>query len=373
MAQQDTLTRPLTGPGTGIKFSKSDRKDFYTTVKKRVDGYFEETNQSKKANGVMIRKTVFILSIFALTYFMVISNQFSPGVMLFLAIVHGFFAALIGLNITHDAMHGAYSHKPKINHAVGLFFNLIGANDYMWKISHNVLHHTFTNVAEHDADIDQLPLLRMNTKQDLWWIHRFQHIYVFFFYSLTTIAWVFLRDFAEFFHPKVNGAKRTKTPVKEFGRMLFYKCIYYSIFVAIPFIVIDLPWQQILFGFIIMHLVEGITLALVFQLAHIVEGTAFPLPDHQGTMESSWAAHQMQTTADFACENGFANYLFGGLNFQIEHHLFPSICHVHYRQLAPIVRDTAKEFGLPYHEHKTYFGALGSHVKTLREFGHGMK
>lgn len=372
MAEQ-SITQPLTGPGTGIKFSKNNRKDFYSTIKKRVDAYFIETNQSRKANGTMIFKTTFILTIFALSYLLVISNWFSPSMMLFLAIVHGFFAALIGLNITHDAMHGAYSDKPKVNHRIGLFFNLIGANDYMWKISHNVLHHTFTNVAEHDADIDQLPLLRMNTKQDLWWIHRFQHIYVFFFYSLTTIAWVFLRDFAEFFHPKVNGAKRTKTPVREFGRMLFYKCIYYSIFVAVPFLVIDLPWQQILLGFVIMHLVEGITLALVFQLAHIVEGTAFPLPDHQGTLEGSWAAHQMQTTADFACENGFANYLFGGLNFQIEHHLFPSICHVHYRALAPIVRKTAYEFGLPYHEHKTYFGALASHVQTLKEFGHGKK
>ena len=269
VAHKESIAQPLTGPGTGIKFSKSDRADFYSTIKKRVDAYFEETNQSRKANGVMIRKTTFILFFFVATYLLVISNIFSPAVMLMLAIAHGFFAALIGLNITHDAMHGAYSHKPKVNYRIGLFFNMIGANDYMWKISHNVLHHSFTNIADHDADIDQIPVLRMNTKQDLWWIHRFQHIYVFFFYCLTTIAWVFFRDFAEFFHPKVNGYKRTKTPVREFSRMVFFKVIYYSVFVALPFILIDLPWQQILLGFLIMHFVEGMTLALVFQLAHI--------------------------------------------------------------------------------------------------------
>ena len=367
------MSQTLSGPGTGIKFTNQHDTNFYVTIKRRVDQYFKETGKSKKANGVMIRKTLFILSIFALTYILLISNLFSPGWLLVLAIIHGFFTALIGLNITHDAMHGAYSSKPKVNYRIGLFFNLIGANDYMWKISHNLLHHSFTNIADHDADIDQLPVLRLNTKQELWWIHRFQYIYVFFFYSLTTIAWVFFRDFAEFFHPKVNGYKRSERPAREFGRMILFKSIYYLIFVGIPFLVIDLPWQYILFGFIVMHLVEGITLALVFQLAHIVEGTEFPLPDEEGNMESSWAAHQMETTADFACENEWCNYLFGGLNFQIEHHLFPNICHVHYKNLAPIVRETAYEFGLPYHEHKTYIGALQSHIKTLKEFGNGKK
>ena len=147
--------------------------------------------------------------------------------------------------------------------------------------------------------------------------------------------------------------------------------VYYFFFLVIPFMVIDLPWQYILIGFIILHMVEGIALALVFQLAHIVEGTHFPSPDEKGMLGSSWETHQMYTTADFACENRFVNYFFGGLNFQIEHHLFPHICHVHYTAIAPIVKQTAEEFNLPYYSHPTYFGAIGSHIRMLKKFGRG--
>ena len=211
--KQDTTASPTTGPGTGIRFSNKEHTDFYATLKRRIDQYFKDTNQSKKANGAMIRKTLFILAVYVLTYLLILSNLFSPAALLALAVVHGFFTALIGLNITHDAMHGAYSSKPKVNYRIGLLFNLLGANDYMWKLSHNLLHHSFTNIAEHDADVDQLPLLRLNTKQSLWWVHRFQYIYVFFFYALTTLAWVFVRDYP---NPKPQTPNpKPQTPLRK--------------------------------------------------------------------------------------------------------------------------------------------------------------
>ena len=355
-------------PGT-LKFTSVRTAAFYPVLKKRVDAYFEKAKVSRHANGKMIRKTVFILGVYFLTYGLLLSNWFSPWALLGIAIVHGFFTALIGLNITHDAMHGAYSTNRKVNHLIGLFFNLIGANDFMWKISHNYLHHSFTNVAEHDADIDQIPIIRLHPHQERWWIHRFQYVYIFFFYALTSLAWVFARDFLEFFHPKVDGVNRSENPRKEFLRMLGFKVIYYIFFLIIPLMVIELPWYYILLGFVIMHLVEGITLALIFQLAHVIEGTEYPLPDADGKLENSWAEHQMYTTANFACGNKFVNYICGGLNFQVEHHLFPNICHVHYDKLAPIVEQTAKEFNLPYIHHPTYFGALGSHIRVLKEMG----
>ncbi len=356
---------------TVVKFSRKDKTDFFPTLRKRVDQYFKENNLSKHANSTMIIKTIFILTGFVGTYLLLLSNWFSVGQMLVLAILNGLFTALIGLNITHDAMHGSYSSNKNVNYIIGLCFNIIGANDYMWKISHNVMHHTFTNVPGQDADIDQVPVLRLNPQQELWWIHRFQYIYTFFFYALTSIAWVFVRDFAEYFHPKVAGYKRTDKPVREFLRMIFFKIIYYILFLVIPFMVIDLPWHYILIGFIILHMVEGIALALVFQLAHVVEGTHFPSPDEDGQLGTSWEVHQMYTTADFACENKLVNYFFGGLNFQVEHHLFPHICHVHYTAIAPIVKQTAEEYGLPYYSHPTYFGAIRSHIRMLKKFGRG--
>ncbi|MEO1515465.1 MAG: acyl-CoA desaturase [Bacteroidota bacterium] len=362
-------TKSETSTKTILRFNRKDQKEFYPELRRRVNHYFEKNQISKHCDARMISKTVLILSVFALTYALLLSNLFSPLYLLMLAIVHGFFTALIGLNIAHDAVHGAYTQSPRLNKLIGLSFNIIGANDFMWKCSHNVMHHSHTNIVDYDADIDQIPLIRLNPHQDLWWIHRFQHIYIFFFYSLTTIAWVFIRDYAEFFHPKVNGKGRAEKPTQEFLRMVFFKCLYYTIFLVIPFLVIDVPFWYFVIGFVAMHLVEGITLALIFQLAHVIEGTDFPLPDEQGKLEKSWAAHQLYTTVNFGCKNDFLNYICGGLNFQVEHHLFPTICHVHYKAIAPIVEQTAKEFGLPYHNYPRYRDALGSHVRILKQFG----
>ena len=148
-----------------------------------------------------------------------------------------------------------------------------------------------------------------------------------------------------------------------------YKIVYYTIFLIIPLLVIDLPIWQILLGFVFLHLIEGATLSVVFQLAHTVEGPEFPEPDQHGNMENSWAAHQMHTTADFARKSRLVNFLFGGLNFQIEHHLFPRVCHIHYRKIAPIVEQAAREFGLPYHDNTSFYSAIRSHVYSLKAMG----
>ncbi len=355
-----------------IFFNKKSTREFYSILRKRVHDYFEERNISKHANSAMVFKTFFILSVFVGSYFLILSNLFSPLNMLLLAAINGFSAALIGVNIGHDAIHGAYSSNAKTNKAVAIWFNIIGANDYMWNITHNVVHHTYTNIPGHDEDIDQVPILRLNPHQALWWIHRFQHVYVFLLYPFATLSWVFIKDYAKFFKPKIGSYDNSKRNKKELIRMISYKLVYYALFVFIPLLVINLPWYQILFGFLVLHWVEGFALSLIFQLAHIIEEVEFPDPDKQGKMPNSWAAHQLFTTANFACKNPWVKFIFGGLNFQIEHHLFPKVCHIHYGDIAPIVRQTAQEFNLPYIEYKTFYGALQSHVRTLKRFGNSV-
>ncbi|MDN5214800.1 acyl-CoA desaturase [Fulvivirgaceae bacterium BMA12] len=352
-----------------IRFTKSSNDQFYTELTKRVNRYFKDNNISKQANGEMIFKTILILGVFVISYVLIISNLFNVWVLIPLAIINGFFTALIGLNIAHDAMHGAYSSNERVNNGLATAFNIIGANDFTWRISHNLIHHTFTNIPDHDSDIDQIPIIRLNPNQDLWKIHRFQYLYTFFFYSLTSLSWVFIKDYALFFGPKIAAYQKQPFPKKEIAKLFAFKAIYYTLFLVVPMITISLPWYAILLGFLLLHIVEGLTLALIFQLAHIVEGTDFPRPDQQGSMENSWAVHQMYTTADFARKSPLANFLFGGLNFQIEHHLFPKICHTHYRKLSPIVQATAKEYNLPFIEHTTFLGAIKSHMKVLKQLG----
>ena len=349
-----------------ITFNKNDVPDFYPEVRKRVENYFTSRNISFHANFAMVAKTVFILSVFCTCYFLILSDIFSPLIMLLLTCVLGFFTALIGFNIAHDAVHGAYSSNQRLNKILGMFFNLLGTNDYVWKIKHNIIHHTYTNIPEHDTDINQNALIRIKVSQKKFWIHRFQHIYVFLLYPFASLTWVLFNDYENFFQKKIGWYDNSNHPKKELFRLFLYKILYFAVFLLLPMVSISLPWYYILLGFVVLHLVEGLTLAIVFQLAHVVEEASFPIPEESGKMQYSWAAHQMYTTADFARESRLANFLFGGLNFQIEHHLFPRVCHVHYRKIAPIIKQTAEEFNLPYIENKTFIGAIRSHIRAMK-------
>ena len=232
-----------------------------------------------------------------------------------------------------------------------------------------MIHHTFTNVAGHDDDIMQVKILRIEPTKELLKIHRYQYIYAFLLYPLATLSWVFIRDYANFFREDFKAASGRKHPTSEFLRLIGYKLLYYILFLALPIYFIDRPWYHIALGFVVLHMVEGLVLSIVFQLAHVVEKAQFPVPKENNDLERSWAAHQMYTTADFARGSKLVTFLVGGLNFQVEHHLFPKICHIHYPELAPIVKATAEEFGLPYNDYRTLGMALHSHVRTLRDFG----
>jgi len=356
-------------PFQKVTFGTLIQDSFLKDVQDRVDQYFQSENISKNANTQMVIKTILIFSGYIGTYLLIISNLISPWGMLILALVHGFLTAMIGLNIGHDAIHGSYSKSPGLNKFLGLTFNMLGANDYVWSISHNIVHHTYTNIPHHDGDIHQLPILRIEPTQELWWVHRFQHIYAYMFYCLASISWVFVKDYVKFFQHQLGGYYRKTFPRKEIFRLFIYKAIYYTLFLAVPFIVIDLAWYWIVLGIIAAHFVEGLSMAIVFMLAHIIEGTSFPEPGPGGKIDMAWADLQMYTTSNFAINNPAVNYLCGGLNFQVEHHLFPKVCHIHYSKISKIVRQTAKDHNLPYLEHKSFFGAIASHTRLLKKFG----
>ena len=354
-----------------LKFTNVQRSTFFATVRERSDAYFRDNHLSRHANGAMWAKTVFFLGSFVLTYGLIISNQFSVPVMAGLAALLGALCAFIGFNVCHDALHGSFSANRNVNKGLGWLFNLIGASSYVWNITHNVVHHTYTNIAGHDEDIEVAPgLIRLDESEPVRWIQRFQHWYAFLLYGLASLSWVLRKDYIKFFQPKI-GQQVANHPRREYFNLFFYKAIYYALFIVVPLLVLDIRWWQWALGFLLLHLVKGLTMGLVFQLAHVVEGTDFPLPDEQGDMREAWAVHQMRTTANFSPNSRLASFLCGGLNRQIEHHLFPKVCHIHYPALARIVRETAHEFDLPYLENPTFVGALQSHRRVLRRLGAG--
>ncbi|RZK54213.1 MAG: acyl-CoA desaturase [Pedobacter sp.] len=352
-----------------VKFTNVNKSAFYATLRKRVDTHFEERDLSINANGAMWLKAVFFLGTFITLYLLIILGNLSAPIMLGLATLLGVFGAFVGFNICHDAIHKAFSKNQAINKSFSILFSLIGASAYVWSICHNIVHHTYTNISGHDEDIDVAPgLIRFCENEPVNKLQRYQHIYAFGLYSLAMLSWVFRKDYKKFFQTKI-GSQVANHPRIEYFNLFFFKFLYYFLFIVLPLIVLDVTWWQFIIGFLAMQFAQGLVLGLVFQLAHVVEGTSFPHPNNEGNIEEAWAAHQMMTTANFAVNSKVAAFFCGGLNRQIEHHLFPKICHIHYPAIGKIVKETALEFNLPYIESPTFGTALASHYRTLKRLG----
>jgi linoleoyl-CoA desaturase len=272
----------------------------------------------------------------------------------------------------HDANHGAYSKNEKVNFWVGRVVNLVGGFAPTWKIQHNVLHHTYTNVFGYDEDVSPaIPILRFSPDDKKLPIHRFQYIYAWFFYSLMTFMWITTKDFQQLFRYKKMGL--TKTESKNFNALLIELIIakvgYYILFLVIPILLLSVSWWVIVLSLILSHLIAGLILAAIFQPAHVVPETEFPHADKDLKIENNFLIHQLETTTNYAPQSKIFYWLVGGLNYQIEHHLFPNICHVHYKGLSKVVKQTAEEFNVPYHSHKTFFSAIKYHTKMLKDLG----
>lgn len=352
-----------------ISFPNRDGSGFVADVKERVAAYFQREGKSRHATPGMVAKTVILLAVYFGTYGLILTGRIPALGMLGLAGVMGIALAGIGFAISHDALHGAYSANPRVNDWLGRTFDLLGANGYMWKITHNVIHHTYTNIDGVDEDLVVSPLLRLSPGAPLRRIHRFQHLYGFAIYSLSTLFWFFIKDYKYFLARDLGPYQNKKHPRAEIVNLLGFKLLYLGWAIVLPLLVLPVAWWQFAIGFLVMHLVAGLVLGVVFQLAHVVEGPAYPVPDDQGRMEETWLVHEMATTADFARRNRLLTWYVGGLNYQIEHHLFPRVCSAHYPSIGPIVEEVAAKHRMPYYQHPTLGAAIRSHYRMLKRLG----
>jgi linoleoyl-CoA desaturase len=348
-----------------------DKALFFATLRKRVDSYFKENNISKHANSTMVVKTIILISAYLLPFIALLVFTPSFQISLILWTIMGFALSGIGMSVMHDANHGAYSTSHKVNYWLGHTLNLLGGSVFNWKMQHNVMHHTYTNVHGYDDDIADKLILKFNPHTEVKWYHKLQVVYAFFFYGILTLYWALLKDFIQFNKYTKQGVN---TATKEQNRIIWFKIflskvIYWAVIFALPVFVFHIPFMEILWGYLLMQFISGIVLTVVFQLAHTVEGTTHPLPNTDMTIENNWAVHQMNTTVNFSRKNKWISWYVGGLNFQVEHHLFPTICHVHYPQVSEIVKATAIEFGVPYLENETFMDALKSHCNAIIKFG----
>ncbi len=356
-----------------VKFNRQDRPEFVKQLRSNVNQYFKENKISKHANFNMKFKTVFMLCLYFVPLTLMLSGVVSSlwSVML-MWVLMSLGMSGIGLAVMHDANHGAYSKNRRVNDMLGYLVNFLGAYHVNWKIQHNVLHHSFTNVEGYDEDIEN-PVMRFSPQQKRKKFFRFQAFYAPFFYGIMTIYWLLTKDFLQLarYHKKNLLEGQGLTLRQAITQVIINKSWYLVLTLVLPMILVDLPWYQVLLGFLLMQFICGLTLAFIFQTAHVIEETSFVEPDESYSVENNWAIHQLRTTANFADRSVLFSWFIGGLNYQIEHHLFPNICHVHYRKISKIVRKTAAEFDVPYYQHKTFYGALKSHFSLLHQLGTG--
>lgn len=340
---------------------------FYSSLKKSVDRYFLEQNLKKTGNWKLYTKTLILIPLALLIYVFLLLGTYPALAGIALSIVLGFALVSIAFNIMHDACHGSYSSRKWVNELLGLTMNALGSNAFIWKIKHNIIHHTYTNVDGLDDDIAKSPVLRHCPTQKWAPAHRFQFIYMFALYSLSTILWVFLTDMVKYFSRKIVVTDM-KISLKEHIIFWASKVLYIGFYGILPILLVG--WQAWLIGYLLINITMGLTLSVVFQLAHVVEKTSFEeAGDQPKVIESEWAVHEIRTTANFAPRNKWITWFVGGLNFQVEHHLFPRVSHIHYPALSKIVQRECAQYGLPYHSYSTMRAAVVSHVRVMKALG----
>ncbi len=354
-----------------VKFVNKEKNLFFPTLKKRIDQYFKEKNLSKHANTTMVFKTIILLSLYLVPIALIISLTMPIWAQMLLWIVSGIGMAGVGMSIMHDANHNAYSTSHNTNWILGASLNLCGGSVFNWNIQHNIMHHTYTNINGMDEDIEDKLVLRFSPHTPVKWYHKLQFIYAFLFYGILTLYWVTLKDLVQFIKYKKNGVNK-HTPKQNawiLTKMSLMKIFYFSFILVVPIFVFKVAVLPYVLGWLLMHFVAGNILTTTFQLAHTVEGTSHPLPNSTGVIENDWAIHQMNTTVNFSRKSKLISWYVGGLNFQVEHHLFPYISHVHYPEISEIVKSTAEEFNVPYLDNPTLGDALRSHISALQKFG----
>jgi linoleoyl-CoA desaturase len=352
-----------------VSFKNSDNS-FSEAINKDVKEYFQATGKDTVGDWRLYIKSATLIPASVLLYLALIFSVFPVWLALIASIILGFLLASIGFSVMHDACHGSYSNNKNLNYIMGLSMNALGSNAFIWKVKHNIIHHTYTNIDGVDDDIAKSPVLRHCYSQPYKKIHRYQHIYMIPLYAISSILWALVTDMDKYFKKEINGTRINNFPVQEHIIFWATKILYIVFYIAIP--VMMLGWGPFLIGYFLMNAAMGLTLSFVFQLAHVVENTEFTDASHLDgklTINDAWAIHQVRTTSNFATHSKVISWFVGGLNFQIEHHLFPKISHVHYPAISKIVEKRCHEFGIPYNNIHSFTDAVMSHINTMKKFG----
>jgi linoleoyl-CoA desaturase len=341
---------------------------FQLELRRRVEEYFRTTGRRQRDCWQMYVKTAILMASFVGLYVVLVfvADRWWQG--LVLAVALGFSAAGIGFNVQHDGVHQAYSNSRRVNQLMAMTLELLGGSCYLWRWKHTVFHHTYVNITGHDTDIDLGILGRLSPHQKRLGYHRWQHVYLWPLYGLLAIKWQLLDDFRKLISGRIRNRRIPRPMGCELAMFVAGKAMFFTVAFGIPLLFHSVTAVLVCYG--VAAVVLGTVLSLVFQAAHCVEEAEFPMPrENIGRIARSWAVHQVETSVNFARRSRIVTCLLGGLNFQIEHHLFPRISHANYPAISRVVEEACRDFGVPYAEHRSFWAAMASHFRWLRRMG----
>jgi len=340
---------------------------FYKELKRRVDGYFATTQLARRGSPRMYLKSAVILLWFGASYAGLVFGARAWWQAVPLAASLALSIAGIGFAIQHDANHGSYSSNERINRLMGITLDLLGASSYVWKWKHNIFHHTYTNLSGSDEDINIPFFARLSPVQPRHRFHRLQQFYIWLLYGFLLAKWQFVDDFRNVAQARVAENRITRPRGWALVELITGKAAFFAWAFLVP--LLFHPWWAVLLFYGATSFLVAVILSVVFQLAHCGAHATFPTLSQEGDVPTSWAIHEVESTADFARRSRLLTWYLGGLNYQIEHHLFPKVSHIHYPELAPIVQSACREFGVRYTVHDGLLPAVSSHWHWLRQMG----
>mmetsp|Transcript_38283 Transcript_38283/g.94972 ORF Transcript_38283/g.94972 Transcript_38283/m.94972 type:complete len:488 (+) Transcript_38283:257-1720(+) len=353
---------------------KDDMKKggFYMDAKVAVEKYFKDNKLDPRVHTEMYIKTFVILAGVVICNYCSFFLTSSFLVSAVFAALHGMFKAEIGVSIQHDANHGAYGKNRTFLHAMQLSLDVVGASSFMWRQQHVVGHHAYTNVEGIDPDIRCAPendIRRVNEHQPRAAHHSLQHIYLFFAYGLLSFKSCFADDFAAYASGRIGWVKVAKFTWGEAAAFWGSKALWAFYYLYLPAKYSVHSGARIAALVAVTEVITGWLLAFMFQVAHVVGDVRFFKLSAEGKLNLGWGESQLYSSADFAHGSWFWTHFSGGLNYQVAHHLFPGVCHVHYPQIAKVIMKVAKEHGLEYTVYPTFWSALSAHFAHLKNVG----
>ncbi|MHB8469295.1 MAG: fatty acid desaturase family protein [Gaiellaceae bacterium] len=350
---------------TSEKLSFDQGGAFMRETRREVEQYLSTRRTRVRGALQLYAKTAVAFSLTLAAWLGLVVAR--PGVALGLVCLAGLVLGSIitAFCVQHDANHGAYFRTRRANHLMGWTADaLLGFSSYTWRVKHNIAHHTYTNVDGYDDDINQTPFLRLAPAQAPKPWYRLQWLYVWPLYCVMVLRWQIGGDAAALVRGRIaRSSVRAPRSVDWLG-LVGGKAIFAGWAIVVPLFVY--PWWVVAAGYVTFTMAVSFVAAVTFQLAHSVEGTDMVAP---ADVTSEWAKHQVETTVDFCPRNAVLTWLLGGLNFQIEHHLFPRVQHTHYAHIAAIVQRNCARHGIRYTAQPSLRAALRAHARHLRAMG----